>query len=119
MPPALTYSVEKADNGASRIGWGQETTLTADEILGNPRRNQTVAGECAAMIRDILESGGKPAKDVEEELKANGFTVNAIREGKKEAKVKTVRQGFGDDGAWYWQLPASEEGDGVQVPPGW
>lgn len=121
MPPALTYSVCTADNGAAVVGWGEETTLTADDILGNPRRTQTVAGECAELIRGLLADGPKPAEDMEGELKANGYSGNAIREGRKAAKVKAVRQGFGDSGAWYWQLSEDTEGnaDNAQVPPGW
>lgn len=121
MPPALTYSIATADNGTSRIGWGEETTLTADEILGNPRRSQTVGEECAAMIRDLLADGPKPANDLESELKANGFTAHAIRDARKVAKVHAVRQGFGDGGCWMWQLSPDEkaDGDAVDLPPEW
>jgi hypothetical protein len=121
-PPAITYSIETSDNGMSVIGWGQETTMSADQLLGCHQQKTSRAEDCAEMIRALLADGSKPATDMEDELRANGFSDNAIRDGRKRAKVEAVkREGFGEAGGWLWRLPSAEEegGDTVQVPPGW
>lgn len=119
-PPALTYSIATAENGVSVIGWGDETTLTADEILGHRRQGQTVAQDCAEMLADLLTEGPRPAKGIEEELRANGHTPNAIRAAKKLLKAQTYREGGpGDEGRWMLRSPAAEDADEGAVPPGW
>ncbi len=121
MPPALTYSIATADNGVSVIGWGQETTVSADDLLGYKRPGASTAEQCAELLRELLADGEKPATDVEEELKANGFTANAIREARKLVKVRAVKGGFAE--GWIWKLPDGNEENGpdndVKIPPGW
>lgn len=121
MPPALTYSIETADNSMSQIGWGQETTVDADQLLGHRRQGTSIAEDCAELIRTLLAAGPKPATDMEEELKANGFSDNAIRDGRKRAKVRASKDSF--DGGWTWQLPSpnaeSNRDEDLQIPPGW
>jgi hypothetical protein len=121
MPPALTYSIATADNGMSLIGWGQETTMSADQLLGCNQQKTSVAEECVELIRTLLADGPRPAAEMEEELKANGFSPNAIRDGRKRANVRPVKDGF--EGRWRWELPNEKSKDGpdedVTIPPGW
>lgn len=120
MPQAITYSIETADNGVSVIGWGEETTLTADEILGHRRQGQTVAQECADMLEDLLADGPKPVNDVEEELKVNGYSKNAIRDARKILKLKAYREGgLGDEGRWMLSLSVTTEQREGEAPPEW
>jgi hypothetical protein len=122
-PPALTYSIMTAGGDASIIGWGQETSLSADDLLGCQSQKGSVAEECAELIRELLADGPKLAEDMVDELRANGFKENAIRYGRKKAKVRAFRKGFGEDGKWWWELQKEKGGEGpddeVQVPPEW
>lgn len=122
-PPALAYSIMNAGGDVSVIGWGKETSLSADDLLGGHSQKGTVAEECAELIRELLADGPKLAEDMEDELRANGFKDNAIRDGRKKAKVRAYRRGFGEDGKWWWELQKGEGDEGpnneAKVPPGW
>jgi hypothetical protein len=122
MPAALTYSIETAPNGVSMIGWGEETALGADDILGHRRQGQTVAQECAELLADLLAGGPRDTNEIEEELRANGHGKNAVRDARKLLKVRAYREGYGALGRWMLALPdaapPAEDGEG-QVPPGW
>jgi AAA domain-containing protein len=122
-PPALTYSIMNAGDDVSVIGWGQETSLSADDLLGCQSQKGTVAEECAALIRDLLADGPKLSDDMEDELKANGYKDNAIRDGRKKAKVRAFKKGFGEASKWWWELQKDKGDDAqdesVRVPPGW
>ncbi len=122
-PPALTYSIMNAGDDVSVIGWGQETSLSADDLLGCQSQKGTVAEQCAALIRDLLADGPKLSDDMEDELKANGYKDNAIRDGRKKAKVRAFKKGFGEASKWWWELQKDKGDDGqdesVRVPPGW
>ena len=82
-----------------------------------------MAEECAELIRELLADGAKLAEDMEDELRGNGFRENAIRDGRKKAKVRAFRRGFGEDGKWWWELQKGKGDDGqdeeTKVPPGW
>jgi hypothetical protein len=117
MPPALTYSIETAENGASMIGWGDETTLSADDILGARHRGATASQECKEQLLALLADGPREVDEVEAELKANGYSKSAIREARKLGKVITYKEGFGDTGRWL--LKIQEDSDEGRIPPGW
>jgi hypothetical protein len=108
-PKSLTYSIETVGN-TSRIGWGGECELTADEIL---EHHKVSAGErCAAAIKEFLGTGTKSSDDLEKFLKNSGFTTNAIKAGRKLANVKVQRAGYGKDGKWMVRLFQPGQDDG-------
>jgi hypothetical protein len=114
-PSALTYSIETAPNGASVIGWGEETTLTADDLLGHKRQGGGVAEQCAEELRVLLSDGPRAVEDVEAELKANGFTPNAIRQARRQTRATAKRDGgLGSAGRWTLCLP--EDNDEGEIP---
>ena len=80
-----------------------------------------MAKECAEQLRELLADGPRAVKEIEDELRANGFTTNAIRDARKVLKVRAVKDGF--EGGWTWQLPNTDTEGGsdedVAVPPGW
>jgi hypothetical protein len=93
---SLAYAPEPAGE-VSRIGWIGETDLLADDILAQQagRRKQSAAEQCCEAIREILGTGVLESEELDRLCRERGFSANAIRDGRKAAKVKSKRVGFG------------------------
>jgi hypothetical protein len=109
-PPALLYAHQPVGRDVSRIGWLGETNLTANDILDHPggSQKQSTAHECAAAIREILGSGVMESGELDAQLRERGYTLNAIREGRRQAGVKVNRVGFGPEARYMVSLPAED-----------
>jgi RecA-family ATPase len=111
-PRSLYYSLEPKGDVA-RIGWGKECDLRAADILEHPTaRRQSRGEQCAEAVQQLLTSGPKRVEDLEGALMAMGYGQNAIKDGRRLARVKVERAGFGKEGAWMAKLPdepAAEE----------
>jgi hypothetical protein len=119
-PASLRYRVESATAGGvavGRIGWIGECDLTADDLVARlePPKAKSKAEQCAEAIGELIGAGRMDAKELDAELGARGFSQNAIRDGKRLAKVKPEREGFGPN-ARYW-LTLTAEGDGIDGIP--
>jgi hypothetical protein len=111
-PRSLVYAHEPVGNVA-RIGWVGECDLTAEDILAHSKpAKQGASDRCAVAIGDYLGNGKKLVVEMEEYLKAQGFTASAIREGRKIAGVKAEKPGFGKDAAWMASIPKAKEDQG-------
>jgi hypothetical protein len=108
-PKALTYGLEPVGDVA-RVGWGGETDLEADDILVHVggRRKQTTREQCAQAIRDIVAAGVMESGELDRQLKERGYSGNAIRDGRRLAKVKANRVGYGAEGKWMVSIPQDE-----------
>jgi hypothetical protein len=111
MPRSLLYTIEP-DGDVSRIGWAGETDLTANDILSHPeaKGKKTAGDQCAEDIRDLLTDGAAMgSSELEQRLRAMGHALNAIRQGRKLAKVKAYKEGFGSEGPWMVRIPEDKE----------
>jgi hypothetical protein len=118
-PRSLIYSLESAGSVA-RIAWGGETDLTAEDILVHPtgKGEQTVGEQCADAIREILrQSPVLESDDLDLQCKKRGFTDNAMREGRRLARVKVDRLGFGPGAKYMVTLADAPASQDTQAAP--
>jgi hypothetical protein len=119
-PRSLIYSLEP-EGDVARIGWGTECDLSADDILAQPGQHSREgrAEDCAAALREALESGPQAVGDVEALLKSMGYGDKTKRAAKKIVGVKSDRVGgIGDAGVWMMRLPkVTEREDGEDDIP--
>jgi hypothetical protein len=118
IPKSLIYALEPSGNVA-RVGWCGETDLTADDIVAHDRpRKKSTAQQCADFIREtLIEIGSMKLEDLDESCKRFGFSANAIRDGKRLAGVKLVREGFGPGAVYMVTLApdCQQEADEAEV----
>jgi hypothetical protein len=112
-PKALEYTLEVRGDVA-RIGWGQETDLTADDIIGHPGRNRQRTGDQAAdFVRQFLAGGAREVAELDTAMRSAGFSDRSIKEGRRLARTIVSKVGFGTGQRWMIQLspPAQQEAD--------
>jgi hypothetical protein len=116
-PRSLTYTLEAAGRVAV-VAWGEETDLTANEILchGPAKRKQTVTQQCADAIRGILGAGVMDSEELDRHCKELGYSGRAIKDGRRAAGVKASRVGYGDQGKWVLSLSLAGEASGDGAP---
>ncbi len=93
---------------ASRIVWGAAVEGTARELLAEPeaddRREAPAREEAEDWLREMLEAGPVRTEQIKGEAKAAGLTWATIRRAKESIGAKAARQGYGEDGGWFWKL---------------
>jgi hypothetical protein len=109
-PRSLAYSLEPS-GVVARVGWVGEVDLAAEDVLALPagRRRQATGEQAAAFVADFLESGERPAAELEAAAKQAGFSKTALKEGRALARVRTRLEGFGKEGRWMVRLPPEDE----------
>jgi hypothetical protein len=111
FPSPLTYTIEPValEGGitTSRIAWlGEAPEVDVRTLLAPPAREErSLALEAAAVLREILADGPRPAREAERELRealgelSHGLIVKA----RQLAGVGARKAGF--EGGWEWYLP--------------
>jgi hypothetical protein len=119
-PASLTYGLEAA-GGVARIAWGEETTLTADDILGHAGgpRKKSVVEQCAELLRENYAGKAISVKELTERCQAAGFSETSIKRARALVKAKAQKSGFEEE--WMVFIPGGtgegEEGQDGQVFP--
>jgi hypothetical protein len=112
-PPwrSLTYSLMSVEGEQlARVGWGEETDLTADDILDHPAKSKpTSADKAAEDITTALAEGPMPTEELERRMLAQGHSRNAIVDGRRKAGVKAYLEGYGKEGKWMVHIPQEQE----------
>jgi hypothetical protein len=109
---SLCYSLERVEGEQlARVGWGEETDLNAEDILAHPSAKRSKADQATDDIREILAAGPMPTEELDKRMKTHRHSANAIKHGRKEAGVKTYREGFGKDGKWMVHIPQEQDDD--------
>jgi hypothetical protein len=109
-PRSLTYSLVDA-GPAARIGWGEESDLSADDIVALPaqRRSNEAAAEAERFLSELLAGGPVPVKDIEEKAEVAGIKRMTLRRAKTNLRAESFKAGFGSS-SWSWRLPPTSEG---------
>lgn len=115
FPPAMAYHLEQAENGVARIVWEGATRHTAAAITASMQPDEggkSALDEAKDVLREILASGPKPAKEAEREAITAGCAQKTIRDAREALGIKPRRVGgIGSAGVWMWELPRSPIGD--------
>ena len=116
--PSLSYHIETANNDTSRIVWGGESPHSANMLvagLGDPEE-QTALAEAKAFLLEELADGPRTAKQVDKARRDAGIAEKTLRRAGHALGVKHRKVGFGDDGAWVWELPAKMANCPLETP---
>jgi hypothetical protein len=98
--PSLTYTINDG-----RFLWGEESALTAEQILAVPVEagERSKLDEAKGFLQDVLSSGPAGSIEVEKEAKAVGIAAATLRRAKTAMGIKARKAAFG--GGWLWDLP--------------
>ena len=107
---AILFSV-----GNGKIKWLEETSRTADEVLGNVFSNigrpDTQMQQAKDALLQILAAGPKPQREIMERMRIAGVGESTAKKAKQLLEIHSVKQGA----VWYWALP--EKGAVGEIPP--
>lgn len=102
-PPALAYTLEEAGPSV-RIRWEGDSPLTAEELLDDGgRQGGSQTDGAFVWLLKRLGDGERPARDVEDEARAQGFTAKALRRARERLGVVARKDGVAK--RWLWSLP--------------
>lgn len=114
-PPALVYSHEPVGD-VSRIAWGEEVDLAAEDILVQSRPGrQTKLDRCCSTMRDLLSRGPVETNELTEVLGGMGYSKRTVDRARAQLNVRSERVGYGADGRWMMSLPGSAAA-GDEIP---
>ena len=107
---AIIFSV-----GEGAVQWLEETSKTADEVLGNAFANlgrpDTQMQQAKDALLQILATGPKPQREIMRLLKVAGIGESTAKKAKQLLEIHSVKQGT----VWYWALP--EKGAVGKIQP--
>lgn len=99
---------------ASRIEWGAAVTGSARELLGTAEEVPDEGGddadakgttdEAGEWLREVLEAGRVPAKEIQKLGRDNAFAWRTLQRAKDRIGAKSDRDGFGKGATVYWVL---------------
>jgi hypothetical protein len=115
--PAVGFKLE---NG--QFYWTGESSLTAGRILSIASEDErSTVEEAAYFLRNTLEDGPVPTKEVKREARKAGISDATLRRAKDRLGVRAGKRGghFGsNEQCWVWFLPrpedAQESAEGAQ-----
>ncbi len=112
-PHSLSYRIEAAGD-ASRIAWGGQSNLTANDVLkgGSESSSGGKVDTAKEIIIDILSGGPRGENEVKTACEQAGISRATYWRARKDIGVKSEKTAF--HGEWLLSLPA-ETGD--EIPP--
>lgn len=112
-PHSLSYRIEAAGD-ASRIVWGGQSSLTANDVLSNggEARGGGKVETAKEIIIEILKSGPRGENEVKTACEQAGISRTTYWRARKELGVKSEKTAF--QGEWLLSLPTENEGP---IPP--
>lgn len=101
----LTEEIE-----TSRLRFLGECEASTTELLGAADEDQrTELDEACDWLAGELEGGKRKSEEVSRGARAVGISEPTLRRARKRLKVRSTREGFGEQGVWYVQLPEGDE----------
>lgn len=101
---AIVFSV-----GNGKIKWLEETSRTADEVLGNVFSNigrpDTQMQQAKDALLQILADGPKPQREIIDRMRMGGIGESTVKKAKQLLEIRSIKQGP----VWFWVLPEKEE----------
>jgi putative DNA primase/helicase len=110
-PTPLLFGVESveyhaADEGMPKIVWhGEQSQAVAHPASSNLHKESSALEDAKEFLRESL--GQRPQKSTQlyRDAHDSKISLSTLRRAKTALKVKSVRDGFGDEGVWFWKLP--------------
>lgn len=108
----VTIDTDEGPTYVSRFVLGPESTTSVREVMrteGQPDGGGTEREEAAAWLMDYLSDssrgGEAPPREIERAAREVGISANALREGKRRLRVKSVKPPGVMNAQWVWRLP--------------
>ncbi len=100
----------------SKIEWGGECDLTAQDLTIRPDQNERHdRQEAARWLMAFLSDGSKDATEVFKEGNRLGFSESTLNRAKKTAGILSDKRAFSGNNSWVWRLPP-QAAEGTQGP---
>ena len=101
---AIVFSI-----GNGRVKWMEETSRTADEVLGNAFSNigrpDTQMQQAKDALLHILTPGPKPQREIMERMRMDGIVESTVKKAKQLLEIRSFKQGV----VWFWALSEKDE----------
>lgn len=114
---ALAYHVSITVENVAYIEWEGQSEHTATSLLAQPLEDEdrSALEEAKDFLRDVLNGGASPAKDVQKQADQAGISYATLRRAKTALKIITrKRDGFfgkKESQQWCWMLPTEDAQD--------
>jgi putative DNA primase/helicase len=107
---ALRYHTELHEDEQAgeviTVFWDGHSDATAeDSVDPTPLRDKAQEDEAAAMVRELLRDGKRPAKECEEALKSEGYDLTKLNAGRIRKKAGASSKKFPGDNYYSWYIP--------------
>jgi hypothetical protein len=106
-PRSLTYCLENVSPDVTRIAWGEECDLTADDILWHPQakgRPDEELKDAKNFLRRVLSGATVLSTEVVNQAREELIAEKTLRRAKAELRVEAFQMGR----QWYWKLQSSD-----------
>ena len=102
MPKTASRTYTIADG---RFLWGEETALTAEQILAVPAEagERNKLDEAKEFLETLLGNGPMTSPEIDKEAKEAGIAPRTLKRAKTVLGIKPRKASFG--GGWIWDLP--------------
>lgn len=71
------------------------------------KRTSSVLNDAIEWLTDVLANGRINHENLTRLSQEEGFSVATMRRAKKQIGILTYREGFGEDGIYWYELPKS------------
>ena len=89
-----------------RIVWhGEQSHAARHSPSSNVHERPSPLEDAKEFLLESLEHGAKEVTQLFGDAHNSKISLSTLRRAKTELKVKSVRNGFGDEGVWLWKLP--------------
>ncbi len=106
---SLSFRLETAENGASRVSWIGASDLDAASLLSDTRDREGVSERDFAkeVVADFMSDGPKQFEDICASTKREGLRKSMTRKALHDLGCRARNDGF--QGKWFWELPDSPD----------
>jgi putative DNA primase/helicase len=103
LGPACGFAID-----AGLFTWTGPTRLTAADLLAAETRSDDpgAGDEAAAFLRNLLDAGPRPAREIFAEASEAGIADITLRRAKRREGLVVTRQGFSKGSVSCWSLPS-------------
>ena len=111
MIPIKTNVIEHPDSLGfrltnNRVQWEREPVkVNPDELLRGHDGPVSRIEEAGSFLLGSLSSGPLPSLEVKDRATDAGIAERTLERAKDKLGIMAKRDGYGDDGAWLWELP--------------
>lgn len=105
-PHGLAFNIESPDGDVPVVRWFSEpVTVSAAEALAaehGPSEHSELR-EAIEWLRDLLEAGPLPAREVKAQARESGIAWRTVRRAQERLRIRPAKTAFA--GGWSWALP--------------